>query len=197
MKKWMRLFVHGIASIAIIWVGLTFWAELAGKQQIQHFPADNATRSALLLYNPDPIYNLDEQIGLALADELKNHGISSTLATNRKVNKLENQAFDVYIFCANTYNFAPDQGIKNAIRRLNLQPKDPVVAITLGSGSTHRSQKRFERFLRGLGLEVVQSQTFWLLRPNDERRMDESNLQVAVDLAKELVAPTLRAIETN
>ena len=33
--------------------------------------------------------------------------------------------------------------------------------------------------------QLVDSRTFWLLRPNDESRMEESNVEVARDLVRE------------
>ena len=56
-----------------------------------------------------------------------------------------------------------------------------AIAITLGSGSTSRSKRMLEDYINGTGAELIASRTYWLLRPNDESRMDESNVAVACD----------------
>lgn len=183
MKKRIRVIFYVIISLGLFWTLLTFWVEKAGKQQIKHVIAENENATALILYNPDPIYNLDEQVCMAFAKGLQKIGVSSELVTNKKVAEINKSRFDLYVVCANTYNFAPDKGLLKTIDKLKYLDGQPVVAITLGSGSTDRSKRKLEEFLVDKKLEIIQSNTLWLLRPNDESRMKESNTKVATDMA--------------
>lgn len=191
MKKWIKVVLFIFAIIAIVWTGMTIWVEIAGKQQKVQYKLIYVKEKALIVYNPDPIYNLDEQVCKAIADELKDHKINATVVTNKRINEVSDQDFDIFFFCANTYNFAPDRGIRSAIKKIKRQPSTPTVAITLGAGTTRGAQKRFERFLAKHDYNVVESETYWLLRPNDEGRMEEPNALVATDQARALAKKSL------
>lgn len=186
MKKRIRTSLYVIAGIAVFWTALTIWAEVAGKQQVKEVVAEEGNLTALILYNPDPIYNLDEQVCISFAEGLQELGISSKIVTNKKASQFSEDTYDLYVFCANTYNFSPDRGILKAIDKFGDLEGQPVVAITLGSGSTDRSQRKFEEFLNDKKVNLLRSRTYWLMRPNDESKMEESNIKIAVDLSKEL-----------
>ncbi len=72
MKKLLK--VTGIAVLAIGagWTALTLWAERAGPKRSWQLGNQAAKKRALIVYDPDPFYNLDEQVcrsfGQALAD---------------------------------------------------------------------------------------------------------------------------------
>ncbi|MFZ9004266.1 MAG: hypothetical protein ACO20F_06720 [Robiginitalea sp.] len=55
------------------------------------------------------------------------------------------------------------------------------MAITLGSGSTERSSRLLEELLKARRAELRASRTLWLLRPNEESRLEDSNVRVARD----------------
>lgn len=186
MKKWVRATLYATICLAIFWTALTFWVEIAGKQQVVQKIAENERAKALILYNPDPIYNLDEQVCSAFAKGLQKIGVSSTIVTNKNITQIKDESFDLYVFCTNTYNFAPDQGIIKAIDQLKNLEGQPVVAITLGSGSTNRSKRKFEEYLNDKSVALIHSKTLWLMRPNDESRINEPNTKVAADYALNL-----------
>lgn len=59
------------------------------------------------------------------------------------------------------------------------------MAITLGSGSTNASKKAFEKIILKKEATLIDSKAYWLLRPNDESRMNEKNVQVAQSMVRE------------
>jgi hypothetical protein len=61
-----------------------------------------------------------------------------------------------------------------------------VVAITLGCGSTQRSQRLLDELIRQKGANLIFSEVIWLMKPNDEARTKESNVGVALDKAAAL-----------
>ena len=90
--------------------------------------------------------------------------------------------YDALIFCANTYNWRPDWSITNYVDEYLPEGK-PVVAITLGAGSTGWSQRNFESVIKARGGNLVESYSLWLWRPNDESKQEQPNVEVAQGLA--------------
>lgn len=172
-----------IGSIAIVWGLLTWIAEKKGPENRFIVGKPSNTKNALIIYDPDPFYNLDEQVcrsfGLGLADK----GWKSEVVSVAALVKLDTKSVDLYVFCANTYNWAPDFAVSNYIKKsTDLQGKD-VVAITLGSGSTARSKRLLEEILKEKETNLIDSKAFWLLKPNDESRTKESNVGIALELS--------------
>lgn len=106
-----------------------------------------------------------------------------TIAIFKAAETYANQPVDLYVFCANTYNWRPDWAVSNFIQKqVNLDGKS-VVAITIGGGSTVASQKALEKLILDKKANLLDSRSLWLLRPNDESRMQESNSTVAESMA--------------
>lgn len=185
MKKRTKAIVYVLAGLLLFWLALTVWANYSGTQQTLTLGSQTARRKALILYNPDPIYNLDEQVCRRVAKGLNRHDFFSKIATINRA-RGDRQAYDLYVFCANTYNWAPDWPTETFIRTHENLAGRKVVAITLGSGSTQRSTRKLEELLRLKNANLLVSKTYWLLRPNDEKRLDEGNVAVANELAEAL-----------
>lgn len=135
------------------------------------------------VYNPDPFYNLDEQVCRSLGQALADQGMQVTVASVAAAETAASQPIDLYVFCANTYNFRPDWAVSNFIRKQTNLAGKSVVAITLGSGTTEASQNALETLIRDKKARLLDSHSLWLLRPNDESRMQESNVAVSVSMA--------------
>jgi flavodoxin len=186
VKKFIKQMFYIFIGLAIIWTILTIWADAKGKAKQRVYGNNSAAKKVLIVYDPDPIYNLDEQVCRAFADGLT--GMYVTVATVAAAEKINDQNFDVYVFCANTYNWRPDKAVSNFIENnLKLNHK-PVVAVTLGSGSTEASQKKLEEMILKKGARLIGSRTYWLLKPNDEKRPKEKNVDVAIDMARKFAA---------
>lgn len=183
MKKILK--VSGIAALAIgaAWTLLTVWAERTGPKRSWKVGDLTAKKRALIVYNPDPIYNLDEQVCRSFGKALADQGMYVTIATVAAAETDADQPIELYVFCANTYNFRPDWAVSDFIQKdPNLAGKD-VVAITLGSGSTEASQDALETLIRNKKARLLDSRSLWLLKPNDESRILESNVAVSVSIA--------------
>ena len=162
---------------------LTLLVQIYGPEKSFQFGERIATQNALVVYHPDLFYNLDEQICKGFAEGLARQNWLVDVATVKAAKKMEVE-YDLYVFCANTYNWAPDWAISNFIKsHPNLEAK-PAVAITLGSGSTGRAKRLLESQIKAKKAKLIDSQTYWLMRPNDETRMGESNVNVAIDMAR-------------
>lgn len=177
----MTAIVIVITLTVFIWIALTFVVAKTGPEKIATV-GRNGDRNALVVYDPDPIYNLDEKVSIAFAEGLAREGWISKIATVAAAKKIE-EPFDLYVFCANTYNWAPDKAIRNYIKKSNHLKKKQVVAITLGSGATKRSQRLLEELITQKGAILIDSRSFWLMKPNTESESKRSNRKIAVEMA--------------
>lgn len=190
MKKRGRIILYTTVVIAVAWGTLTLVAAKKGAAKKWMFGSPSSLKKALIVYNPDLFYNLDEQVCKAFAEELK--GMQVTVATVAAAGTIRDQNFDLYIFCANTYNWRPDWPASNFIKGHPLLKNKPVVAITLGSGSTGSSQKKLETIINEKGARLIGSRSFWLMKPNDELRMKEKNVSVVLSMVHEWAREILK-----
>ena len=181
--KRKRLIIRLILAIIVVWTGVTIWLQYSGKEYSYQVKADAPVASALIVFNPDPIYNLDEQVCKSFAEGLMELGISSTVATVKSAKNLTASDFDLYAFCVNTYNWTPDWRVTKYIKDHPKLDKANAVALTVGAGATMRAQRKLEWHLSDTGAHLMGSEMYWLLKPNDESRMKESNVKVANELA--------------
>ena len=188
VRRVFRIGSKVAAVIAVIWVGLTLWVEMDGPAKSWQVGEEQWTRSALLVYDPDPIYDLDRQVCQAFAEGLAEQGIRSTVATVAAAEEMELAPPDMFVLCANTYNWRPDRSIAHYVQRTASLKGASVVAMTLGSGSTEASQRAFEERIRAVGARIIASRSSWLMRPNDEARLEEGNVAVAIDRTRRWAA---------
>ncbi len=184
-----------VGSLLVLWGGLTIWAEQQRPPMAWNFPSDGAGPRALILFNPDPLYDLDRQVGTAFAEGLQARGWEVRLATLGAGPGRSETDYELYVFCANTYNWAPDWPSVRFIGQAEWLEGRPVVAITLGSGSTYRSKRLLEEALAERGARILVSKTYWLMRPNDESRMQDSNIEVACEMARALAQDAIDQFE--
>ena len=180
-KKWQsRLFIAGIV-IALIWLGLTIYVQLPNGEYQETFGSENAPQHALILYDADPFYNFDQQISTAFAEGLAEQAWQATVSTIKSIREHEHADYDLYVFCANTYNWEPDWTMSHYLRtEIDLNNR-AVVAITVGAGSTARAQRSLDYKIEKAGGLLVDSRTFWLARSNGENEQSKSNMEVARD----------------
>jgi hypothetical protein len=182
MKKILRIALIAPLIIGAIWAALTLWAESPGAKKSWNLGNPSSGTKVLIIYNPDIFYNLDEQICKSFGKALTQYKTEVTVATTSKAAELGDNSYDLYVFCANTYNWRPDWQVSRFIRNTNLKGK-PAVALTLGSGSTEASQKALEKIITETQAKLIFSRSIWLMRPNDESKDKESNIDVAVEMA--------------
>lgn len=185
MRTWIKRIIYTILVVALFWSALTIWVENAGEQKIVEIGSVDAPTRVLMVYNPDPIYNLDEQVCIAMANGLAQNNCFVLLKTVKAAVE-DSSDYDAYVICANTYNWAPDSKVVDFIEHHPNLPGSKVVALTLGAGSTETSQKKLEGYLNEKNVKLLHSQSLWLMRPNDENRMEEDNVEVASLIATSL-----------
>lgn len=173
-----------ITLISAFWVLLTFYVQNFGNEvSLQIGDESTCVRNALIVLNPDPIYDFDKQICMSTASGLNTRKICSKIVSVENAPR-DVSKFDVVVFCSNTYNFQPDWKVTKYIKRIELSNID-VVAITLGAGSTETAQKSLEKLLVERNANILSSNSYWLLKPNDETRAKEDNIEIARVMAKQ------------
>jgi len=183
MKKLLKVTGVTLLAAGAVWTALTIWAESAGPKRSWKLGSQAAKRRALIVYDPDPFYNLDEQVSRSFGQSLADNGMRVTVATVKAVEESPEQSIDLYVFCTNTYNWAPDWSISSFIRQQAHLEGKPVVAITVGSSETESAQKALEKIILNKKANLLGSRSLWLMKPNDKSRAKESNITVAVSMA--------------
>lgn len=183
MKIALRIAIIIAISIGILWTALTIWVDMPSAAVTKEYGTKNSAKKILLIYDADPIYNLDEQLCNAFAKQVAQRGIYAKIVTTKAADNVDIASYDILFLCANTYNWRPDKAIINYIKSHDLNEKH-IVALTLGSGSTTESKDKFEHIIQNAGGILTDSKTLWLLRPNDETRMDEKNVDVAINIVQ-------------
>ena len=176
-------------GVLLFWILLTIWVQFGGKQDSVTIKALPEHGRALVIYNPDPIYNLDKQVCNSLARGLSHSGLTTTVSTVKYVDTNDSK-YDLIVFCANTYNWQPDWAIQKFIRSFPNLESISTASITLGAGSTQNASNKMEKLLRSRNSSVLVSRNLWLMKPNDETQPDIKNVeranQIATDIGKHL-----------
>lgn len=147
--------------------------------------SSSGTLKALILYHPSRDARFSDDLSLALARGLVTAGFAVDRATVTAETPARPAGYALIGIVSNTYFWTPDLPTTRYLRRARLQGI-PVVGVVGGAGATGRSERVLRQSLAATGATVLSTQSFWLLRPNDESRSKEPNRQVAIDGAKQL-----------
>ncbi len=197
VKRRLRIVGWSVGIFMVIWGFLTLLAEQERHGGRWEFGSEPLAGRALIQYNPDLFYNLDHQVSRAFAEGLVEEGWQVELVTTDEAARIDPEGFDLYVYCANTYNWSPDRQVSKAIRSASYLKGKPAAAITLGSGSTARSKRLLEELIRGREALLIRSETYWLMKPNDESRPGVPNTQVAREKARHMGQECARQLRSN
>jgi len=161
---------------------LTIWVELQGPARHWTNGEKDSPIHVAIIFDPDPLYDLDEQVCFSLGRALAERNIYVDIFTVAAADSISAQ-IDAFIICANTYNWQPDWAITNFIKDCPSIRNQKIFAITLGSGSTATAKRKLESLVKRQEGDLVESRSLWLMRPNDESKMSKSNVLVANEMA--------------
>ncbi len=184
MKKFLKIVWVTLAVLLVIWGFLTLYVEMEGADRQSQFGDSTSVLKALIVYDADPFYNLDEQVSESFARGLAAKGWHVQVMTVPPAKHINTKQFNLYVFCANTYNWSPDWAITRFIKKHSPISGKNVAAITVGAGATKRSMGRLENLIKQKGGNLIESETYWLWRPNDESQPKISNVKAAVEMAE-------------
>ncbi len=185
MKRILKIVGSILLVVAVVWGLLTLWVEAEGPAKSRVLGNSASRTKVLIVYDPDPFYNLDEKVCESFGNVLAKKDLFVKIATVAAFSGVAPNDpsighYDLYLFCANTYNWRPDWAVRGFIESAPIEQK-PVVAITLGTGSTAAAQRSLEKIITNKGGQLIDSRSFWLVRPNDENRLEGSNVAICLD----------------
>jgi hypothetical protein len=149
-------------------------------------------RRALILYHPSRDAHFSEEISAALAEGFKSAGLRVDRATLTRETPSSPAGYDVIAVVSNTFWSMPDLPTLRYLKRARWEGV-LVVGLICGSGSTDQSERILAERLRLTGARLLGTHSYWIMRPNDESRMQEPNRQVARDLARQFGSETGRS----
>src|SRR5688572_130548 len=91
MKKLMRILLFTVVLSSVAWILLTVWVQRTAANKTWQVGNAATGPLALIVFNPDPIYNLDEQISLAFGQALAKHKFRVQIATVTAAMRIEDQ----------------------------------------------------------------------------------------------------------
>ena len=166
--------------LLFIWALATAWIQFPSAPILHRYGDESSASRIQILYNPDRIFNLDEKICVQLAETLSEQGHFVQLQTYSSSLEWDENASAI-VFCSNTYNWAPDWQTQAFIETHPTLKGKMAIAITLGFGSTARSRRLLEnRIVKG-GMDLLASQTYWLLSSNNATQIQKSNSEIALE----------------
>ena len=196
MRKIINKTLIGLLVLLAIWAFLTLWVERKGKSKTWETGDPATLQKILIVYDPDPFYNLDQQVCAGFGKAFEDGGWHITFATVAAAHKMATDSFTLYVFCANTYNWSPDWAITSYINENVVIKERNVVALTVGGGSTTRAKRIFENVIKESGGILLDSKEYWLWRPNDKFRLKEPNGKIAAEMAKKFGGEILAKIKS-
>ena len=179
MTKPTQFILIAMLVILSIWIMLSLFVQMEGPYRKKEIGNKDARIKVLIVYDPDPFYNLDQQLCESFGKVLAANNFNVTIASVVATKELQIDLYSLYVICANTYNWDPDWAIIKFINKESSLLDKKVVALTLGAGSTKHSQKTLEKLIKHKKALLIDSKSFWLHKPNDETRLTESNVKVA------------------
>jgi hypothetical protein len=178
--KWTLGSVLG--AIALGGAIVTIVVEREAKYVLEPLGGAGPAR-ALVLYHPSRDAHFSEEISLAFAEGLKAAGFAVDRATLTKQTPARPDQYALIAVVSNTFWATPDLPTLRYLKRARLDGMS-VAGLICGSGSTTRSERMLADRLQRAGATVLGTHPYWIMRPNDEARMNESNRAVARDLAQ-------------
>jgi hypothetical protein len=180
-------------KIVTVTIGLILLTVLAIATAIVEFEADyrlevlssGGSATALVLFHPSRDAHFSDELSLALAEGLQSAGFSVHRATLTKDTPNAPKGYALVAVVCNTYWWSPDLPTQHYLARARLDDI-PTIGLIGGAGATGRSEQMLKAALQQARAKVLQTRSFWTMRPNDEARSGEPNRQVAMQLAKQL-----------
>ena len=127
MKRFGRWTLISAVVIAIIWTVLTLYVEGVGAARSWKVSATGDLK-VLIVFDPDPFYNLDPRVCMAFGNAIADSNIQVTVATIGGAEDFDLTDFNAVVFCANTYNWRPDWAVVNYIESHELRELDGDLA---------------------------------------------------------------------
>ncbi len=175
-----------VVVLAASWILANWWLNKEVVEEVEVRNPEGATGSALVVYHPGPGTFHRRVIG-GFVEGLVAGGWRVEVATASAQAPTELDSYDLLVLSSPTYWFTPSMPIRRYLRQVGDLGGLPTVTITTGLGAGGRSSKVLQRYVRDARGSLVQSLTFYRLRPNDDDNYanGEQNRALAVEMAED------------
>jgi hypothetical protein len=116
VKKRIWYVTATIGIIMFAWLILTLYVERKGPAKNWSFGVRGSRHNALIVFDPDPFYNLDEKVCASFAIALAENDFVVELQTVAMAEAAPIGTYDLIVYCANTYNWRPDWAVTEFVR---------------------------------------------------------------------------------
>ena len=177
-----RTVAVSVIGLLVVWGGISVLVEREVPSKLEVW-GGVGKMNALILYHPSWLDRFQDDLTMAFGRGLISQGWSVERTTVSSGLDVDFGRYDLIVFGTNTYYGRPDYPTQNFLARVKLNGK-PVAGLVSGAGDTEQSVAALKELIEKSGGMPVGVKAFWLFRPNDESRMDESNISVAFDSAR-------------
>jgi hypothetical protein len=176
---------------AVIWVvvilliaalGITAYVEAEANYRHETVSGSGSPK-VLVLYHPSRDAGFSDEVSLAVAQGFKDAGLAVDRATMTGKTPASPQDYALVAVVSNTFWFTPDIPTLHYLGRAKLQGTS-AIGLMCGAGSTERSERKLRLALEGTGATVLSTRSYWVSRPNDEKRTNVPNREVAKEMAR-------------
>ena len=192
-----RRLLKGLAAslgvAAILTAGITIHVQREADPRTETV-SETGDRRAVVLFHPSRDAGFSDDLSLAIATKLAEDGFRVDRVTMTGQTPAIWPGVDIVAVVSNAYFWAPDRPTRHYLARADFSGQ-PVLGVIGGAGATGRSERRLHEALQATGGDVLAVGSAWILRPNDEARMDEDNRTVARDRVVALVAAALSRVD--
>lgn len=108
--KWITLnyawkaFLLGIFIMLLLWLIASLYVRTHRDALFWSLGDKTSHRKAILVYNPDPFYNFDDQLCKSFATTLSENNWYAEVLTIKAVKEKDIDSTDIMVFCSNAYN---------------------------------------------------------------------------------------------
>ena len=173
-----------VAVLLVAAFGVTAYVEAEADYRLEAISSADSPK-VLVLYHPSRDAHFSDEISLAVAEGFRDAGLAVDRATITGKTPATPQGYALVAVVSNTFWFTPDLPTSRYLGRARLQGLR-TVGLMCGTGSTGRSERKLRAALEKAGAIVVTTRSYWVSRPNDEKRTDQPNREVARQMARAL-----------
>lgn len=127
------IFIYIGIIILVTWTIGTYYVEQKGPLVLEDPIKSFNKKSAIIIFDPDPLSSTDLEICHLVKDVLEENGWKATLASVEGVEHVTLKNYGLFVFCVNEYNLGPDRITKRFISQCRDLNSKPVGAIILGN----------------------------------------------------------------
>jgi hypothetical protein len=180
-KLLFEIFIVILVALAYI----TIRCQMEKSSEIEVLYKSSGPR-VLIIYHPSYIDRFQQELTAAFAEGAAAHGVGVDRITAQK-GILTPELLEQYkaiVIGTNTYYWMIDRPSTRALKSLHSLKHKTCYGLITGFGATENATSELNEYFKNLECEEQVVSSFWVMKPNDESRLDEDNKSVAIENAR-------------